>query len=148
MRCVLVAAAAMLLAAPALAEPSAVVAKRYPDLPVPQAAAVTAPGADVAAEYAAFSGVWSGRWDGILESMLIVEEVAADGTATGIYIYGDSPRWGFQAGAFEWRSEIRNGILSFGDQSRFEFEIAGPGEMEGRRYRSHQLANRIDLTKE
>ena len=45
-----------------------------------------------------FHGVWVGAWGGTLKHVLIIESVAADGSAKLIYAYGDAPHWGIKRG--------------------------------------------------
>lgn len=85
--------------------------------PLPDDAAITPPGAEVAAEFAIYSGVWGGRWGRTARggcATLVVEEVLANGYLRVIYSVGAFdphvrvPRY--------WRTSgrIRSGVLSFG----------------------------------
>jgi hypothetical protein len=55
---------------------------------------IGAPGPEVLAPIAAFSGVWAGgAWDGVLPHALIVEQVSATGDTSVISSWGDAPDW-------------------------------------------------------
>lgn len=103
------------------------------NLTVPASAVVVAPGPEVPAEYAAFSGKWGGYWGGELPSILVVEQISPDGRASGIYIWGDHPSGRIQSGSSKFRAMIENGILKWGNNVQFEFRRAGD-ELLGERY--------------
>ena len=42
-----------------------------------------------------WSGVWVGAWGGMLKYILLVESVAADGSARVVYAIGDNPCSGY-----------------------------------------------------
>lgn len=51
--------------------------------------AVTPPGKDVAAKYAAFSGIWGGLLDGLYEGKVAVLTVSRGGNVTVTYAWGN-----------------------------------------------------------
>ena len=56
------------------------------DTPLPDDVRIVAPGGDVPAELARFSGAWGdGKWGGQLCNTLVIEMVAADGAIDAIY---------------------------------------------------------------
>ena len=59
-------------------------------------------------ELAAFSGRWAGRWSGILESVLIVEQIDAK-QATIILAWGDAPRWKIEKGFMRQAATVVDG---------------------------------------
>ena len=63
------------------------------DVALPGDVKVVEPSADVPDAIRRFHGTWEGQWDGKLDHMLIVEKVAAEGSATVVYAWGDYPQW-------------------------------------------------------
>ena len=63
---------------------------KIPTIPMPADLALVAPGADVHASIARFSGAWAhGAWDGVLPHALVVETVDGAGRAQLVYALGD-----------------------------------------------------------
>ena len=79
---------------------------------VPETAIVTAPGAEISAEYAAFSGVWDGMWADCLPGKLIVTEVSASGSIKGVYSYGDCAKWKVEEGSTPVSGQIEGNLLT------------------------------------
>ena len=50
---------------------------------------ITPPDKKVPRQYAAFSGIWAGTWDGPLDAKLAVRSVAANGSVTVTYAWGE-----------------------------------------------------------
>ena len=102
MRKLLIVAAAVLLAgcqstppAPAVIDPAIV---------------ITAPAADVPAEFAAFSGVWGGTWGPELDGKLAVHTISKEGQAIVYYAVGDLPGF-FKAQGSEHEGQITGQTL-------------------------------------
>lgn len=94
---------------------------------------IATPGDEVPADVAAFLGVWEGQWGSGLDGKLAVKSVTADGDATAIYAWGDSPG-NFEAGRAEVKGEIRNGRLvlaEFPSGARAAYELQTDGTLEG-----------------
>ena len=115
----------------ACAEPSATNAPAAAT--IPPETVVTAPAADVPANYAAFSGTWGGTWGTSLDGKLAVMEVAANGSVEAIYAWGDSP------GDFEAGHRRRDGVIegdtltleTFGNGAVASYVLAN-GVLEGK----------------
>src|SRR3954470_18094283 len=89
-------AAAALSALMLLAQPAAAVDLLIDGVPLPpdaKAASITESQSPLQRKW---SGVWIGAWGGSLKHVLIVESLAADGTARVVYSVGDNPLLGIQ----------------------------------------------------
>lgn len=91
------------------------------------------PAADVPAEFRAFSGVWSGSWGNQLCSVLIVEDVAKDGTVQTKYVNGTNPAWNInRPGVRAWSGKVINGVLVLrGNNVSAEYKLANASELAG-----------------
>jgi dienelactone hydrolase len=65
-------------------------------VPVPEDANVATLADTNPAELRKWAGVWVGAWGGTLKHILLVESVAADGSARVVYAIGDNPWFGIQ----------------------------------------------------
>jgi hypothetical protein len=93
---------------------------------------IAAPAADVPANFRAFSGVWVGSWSNQLCSVLIVENIAKDGTVQTKYAWGSNAMWGLAAGVTAWPGKIVNGVLTLRQPTRSaEFRAVNPNELAG-----------------
>ena len=107
--------------------------RQPPDPPPPDGTQVIAPGPDVPAAIAAFSGSWHGYWDGKIESLLVVERISRAGEAAGVYAWSIDPDGAFQAGSMTFQGTIASGVLSFGSRVRFDFAMKPDGTLFGQR---------------
>lgn len=126
-------------------------------VPLPKDLAIQAPGADVPAADAAFSGAWgNGAWGrGAVPTALVVERIAADGTAQVIYAVGSSEypkiaaKWLRLKGHIaDHRLTIRLPDPSSSKDYRVQYRIVAPGVLEGdfttwAGWRSHAFLQRI-----
>lgn len=79
---------------------------------------VTPPGPDVPEHFGKFSDTYDGMWDGKLSSLLVVQEIDADGTARGYYAWGHYPDWSFnEPGCQPFVGKISRNRLSFSMQT-------------------------------
>lgn len=62
-------------------------------VPLPEDLWINPPPPEVPQNMAAFSGKWSGSWDGMLDHILVVENITPP-TASVIYANGAAPPWG------------------------------------------------------
>ncbi|HZU91708.1 MAG TPA: alpha/beta fold hydrolase [Stellaceae bacterium] len=111
----------------------------HAQVPLPEDLAIAAPGADVPAADAALSGAWgNGAWEGTIPTALIVERIAADGTAQVIYALGNTEHPKLTA---EWRrieGHIADHRLTIhlpdpnsSTDYRVQYRIVAPGLLEG-----------------
>ena len=95
---------------------------------------ITTPGADVPAEYAAFSGTWEGTWGKNLYGQLAVQTVSPTGLATGWYSWGNLPG-SFNGGAVPFEGEISDGVLklaTFSNGANVSYRLIDERTLEGR----------------
>lgn len=118
-------------------------------IPLPEGTHIVAPGPDVPADIAAFSGVWGGYWGSNgTPSLLIVERVYPSGNVTGVYAWGALNQLKIVPGSLRFRSRIANGTLSWGSVTKFEFTKRPDGTLHGARYVSGwQQAGDVIMTK-
>lgn len=105
----------------------------FSGVPLPPNTEVTAPGSDVPATLAVFSGRWGGTWDGVLPSLVIVESVAADGSIRGVYAWGSYGS--VTPGSTRFRTTVNGSTFAWGSDSKFEFTMKD-GKLHGERIRS------------
>jgi hypothetical protein len=87
---------------------SAYCALVHAQVPLPNDVTVTAPGAEVRRNLAAFSGRWTGKWSGVLDSVFIVESIDNE-HAEIIYAWGDAPQWNTQKGYWKTVAKVLPG---------------------------------------
>jgi hypothetical protein len=94
---------------------------------------VIAPQADVPDAARAFSGVWTGTWGNQLCHVLVVEEIAKDGTVAAKYAYGTNPGWGIrQAGVRQWSGKISgNTLMLRGNNLSVDYKLVNAGTLAG-----------------
>ena len=100
----------------------------------PEDTQISKPGPDVPDSLARYSGKWVGASDGILEHMLAVENISADGKVEAIYAWGvayiwglNNPGWARYKGEFHGSKLVLtapNGILTI------SYEIRSDGSMD------------------
>ena len=100
----------------------------------PEDTQISKPGPDVPDSLARFSGKWVGASDGILDHMLAVENISADGKVEAIYAWGvayiwglNNPGWARYKGEFHGSKLVLtapNGILTI------SYEIRSDGSMD------------------
>ena len=104
------------------------------DAVIPDSIAVTAPGADVPAGFAAFSGVWSGRWGECLPGKLAVLTVSADGAVQTYYAWGDCRPLGRRQAGTLYGGLIDGNVLrleEFADGAKVTYTLTEEGVLEG-----------------
>jgi hypothetical protein len=106
---------------------------------------VIPPSSDVPRSIATFSGVWKGRWGDILPSILVVENIAASGDARVIYAWGGNVSLKIRSGSLEASASIKNGVLVFGQNPRFEF-VKVTDTLIGRRHFNGRQDGRITMS--
>jgi hypothetical protein len=67
------------------------------DVPLPSDLTTAPPDPNLRKELAAFSGKWVGKWSGLLDAVLIVEEIDSK-QAKVIYAWGDALQWNTKKG--------------------------------------------------
>jgi hypothetical protein len=88
---------------------------------------ITPPSPDLAAELAAFSGIWEDTQDGVLPSRLVIEKIHGN-WATIVYVWADHPTGSFKGGWERVRAKVLpDGKLHWGYPGRFTVEIAKDG---------------------
>lgn len=84
-----------------------------PTVPIllPQDMEIVPPNPDLPLEVKAFSGKWFGVWDGILQHVLVVEQINPP-NVTAIYAYGSAPSWNINNPSYaRLQGEIEPGML-------------------------------------
>ena len=82
-------------------------------IPLPQDVKIVAPEPTLSPEIKAFSGKWFGVWDGILEHILVVEQINPPNT-TVIYAIGKAPSWDIANPSFSRvQAQIEPKVLKF-----------------------------------
>lgn len=117
-----------------LADRSTASAVKPQAAPLSATTAIASPNDEVPSQLAAFSGIWAGAWDGTLDGKLAVQSVTPDGSAEGIYSWGDHPSGRFSAGSTEFTGEIQNGVLKLdplGNGAEVTYEMRSDGSLFG-----------------
>ena len=101
-------------------------------VPLPPDVAIVAPAPEVPKDLVGFSGKWSGTWDGILDHVLIVEEINPPRAQT-IYASGTAAQWNIREGSFvRVRGQFVEGGLKLTLPGRTAFYRLQPdGTLEG-----------------
>src|SRR5258708_23452974 len=86
----LVAAVLLMVSQAALGQAPAPRADPESIVPLPNALEVVAPDTGVSPDFARFHGAWFGTWGDLINHVLIVERVTADGHAQVVYATADS----------------------------------------------------------
>ena len=68
-------------------------------IPLPLIVEITPPSPNLPPEIRAFSGKWYGVWDGILDHILVVEQINPP-DAMSIYATGEAAAWNIKTGGF------------------------------------------------
>lgn len=74
---------------------------------LPEDFKIEAPARTVPAKRAAFSGRWQGTWDGLLEHVLIVEQITGD-EAQVVYAWGPNRQWQTSPGFARFRAKFKD----------------------------------------
>lgn len=78
-----------------------------------------------------FAGTWIGEWDGLLKTMLVVETINADGTASVVYAVEASPQGHFEADWSRFDAEIKGQVLTLlSDKLSMSFELSQTGRLK------------------
>jgi hypothetical protein len=118
-------------------------------VPLPPDLSIETPGSSVPAEDAAFSGAWgNGAWSGNIPTALIVEQIAADGTAEAIYARGAAEHPEVGAGWRRMQGRIKDHCLTLQLPDpmspagyRIQYRVIAPGHCSnGRTGRAAALA--------
>jgi dienelactone hydrolase len=80
----------------ALSQPDTATDYLVDGVPLPRDAKVAPTAESEPAAQPQWAGVWVGAWGGLLKHILLVESVAADGTARVVYSIGDNPYFGIR----------------------------------------------------
>jgi dienelactone hydrolase len=125
-------------------------------IPLPPDLSIETPGSSVPAEDAAFSGAWgNGASSGNIPTALIVEQIAADGTAEAIYARGAAEHPKVGAGWRRMQGRIKDHCLTLplpdpmsSAGYRIQYRVIAPGRLEGdatnrEGWRMHAFLQRI-----
>ena len=94
-------------------------------VPLPRDFNIVPPSADLPKEIGAFSGRWEGTWDGLMETILIVEEIGPE-KAKIIYAWADAPAWNVKQGYKRYIAEVISGgktTLNFIADNKAKFVV-------------------------
>lgn len=87
------------------------VTKPTTPIPLPQDMEIVPPNPGLPPGIKAFSGKWFGVWDGILQHVLVVEQISPP-NVTAIYAYGSAPSWNINNPSYSRvQGEIEPGTL-------------------------------------
>jgi hypothetical protein len=77
----------------------------------------------------------------VVLSNLYIEHIDPDGTAVGIYAWDGNANYGLKGGASHITAKIKDGTLSWGDKTKFEFQMLPDGRLQGTRSSSSNQAS-------
>ena len=102
---------------------------------IPAGEMVSAPAANVSADYAKFSGTWAGSWgNGTLDGKLMVQSIDPQGKIEAIYAWGDSQQWNITAGSSKSSGFIVGNTLTlapFRNGARVHYEMQADNSLKG-----------------
>ena len=91
-----------------------------------------------------FSGTWVGAWGGDLKTILAIESIEADGTATAIYAVGDHALWGIERGWWRFSGRIEGNKLRIkGRITEITYELAPSGRLLATYARRNQRSRAV-----
>ncbi len=96
---------------------------------------------------AVFAGKWGGKWDGVLASNLYVESIEPDGAVRGVYAWDTAPNFRPMRGAVRFKGRFKKGMLTWGDNTSFEFRARPDGKISGTRYVYNTKLNNVVMAK-
>ncbi|MGA2871178.1 MAG: hypothetical protein ABSF34_18705, partial [Verrucomicrobiota bacterium] len=79
--------------------------------PLPNDVSLASPSFAIKNDIAVFAGAWHGAWNGSLPTVLIVEHINKDGTATLLYSWGVEPESKMKSGWIRLTGKILAGKL-------------------------------------
>lgn len=99
-------------------------------VPLPDDPVIGAPVDGMDPDLARWYGAWAGKWGGRLDSIIIVEQVAPDGTGQVIYAWADYGPWNITKGWSRERATIEGNTMMLerfpnGAQASFTFRADG-----------------------
>jgi len=100
---------------------------------LPADAQVIPPGPEVADSLARFSGKWFGVSDGVLDHLLLVENISASGEVDAIYAWGVAYQWGVRPGWERFKGAFQGNTLVLKAPNRpltITYEIRRDGSMD------------------
>lgn len=117
------------------------------DVPLPNNIQVKPPARGVPKQLAAFSGRWAGVWDGVMNTVLVVEEITSS-SAVAVYGWGNAPMWNTRAGweRVEGVWEGRSLKLTFSNGVVTRYSLQADGTLDARYQRGSTVA-RARMTK-
>jgi len=112
------------------------------DAALPDDVRIVPPAADVPADLRRFSGVWRGLWGGVMDHVLIVEQIAPSGEATLVYAWGDAPKWNIVRGWSRVEATIEGDEIDvdrFPNGAEADYTLEGPDSLSGDYWRRGYL---------
>ncbi len=100
---------------------------------LPEDVHIHQPDPDIPDSLAVFSGKWFGVSDGVLDHMLVVENISVSGEVNAIYAWGVAHQWGVNPGYERFKGIFQNGKLVLQDKDRnliITYEIRPDGSMD------------------
>ena len=110
---------------------AATASNRLPvSVPLPDDPVIGTPADSMRPDLARWYGAWAGKWGGRLDSIIIVEQLAPDGTGQVIYAWADYAPWDIIKGWSRERATIRGNTMTLerfpnGAQASFTFRDDG-----------------------
>ena len=131
-----------------VARPAAAADRLIDGVPLPDDATVTA---SAPAALRQWAGVWAGAWGGTLKHVLLVEAIAADGSAQVVYAIGDNPHYGIRRAWSRHRATVNGRRLTISEAAfSATYDLNDQGGLNATYTRgqsvSHAAMTKADLT--
>lgn len=104
------------------------------NVPLPGDLIVGVPAEAMKPEIARWYGAWSGKWGGQLDSVVIVEQLDADGTGQVVYAWADHIPWNITRGWTREQVTIEGDTMTldrFQNGAQASFKFRGDGALGG-----------------
>ena len=101
--------------------------------PLPNDVSLASPSFAIKNDIAVFAGAWHGAWNGSLPTVLIVEHINKDGTATLLYSWGVEPESKMKSGWIRLTGKILAGKLHLllSSDANIDFRLEKNGDLLG-----------------
>ena len=116
--------------------------------PLPDSTTIVPPDPALPPDLRAFSGKWSGSWEGMLDHILVVEEITPK-EATFVYAWGTCPAWNIrEPGWVRVKGTLEDGALraSLPNGAAVTYTLTSDGKLSGT-YSFRGRISRAQMTK-
>jgi hypothetical protein len=116
------------------------------NVPLPGNVLVMKPAEDLPPDVKAFSGKWVGSWDGVLDHVLVVEEISSLDRVRTVYAFGTAETWSiWEPGFFRPIGKVTPGTLVINVRgATVTYSLHSPDELRGTHERQGRF-NRITM---